>query len=272
MHGLTEQQLRFYETFGYIVLPGLLKDEIGWITDEFEAVFVDRGIVHDPSKRSAFIPFIDQREKLCTIIDLPQIEGALADILGDDFSYLGSDGNFYSGDTRWHPDGNHVSGKWVKMALYLDPVTRDSGCLRVIPGTHRVEAIDKWQAREAWSSEELWGVEGRDVPAVALESEPGDVVIFNQNLMHASYGGGTRRRMLAMSFISHLETEAEIADLKEVIGAQARFWCDSLHTDITRNTGPASRQIHLKQIAENEGHLPALAAKARAEMSEPARG
>lgn len=272
MRVLNEQQLRFFDTFGYIVLPGLLKDEIGWITDEFEAVFQDKGIVHDPTKRSALLPFLDQREKLCTVIDLPQIEGALADLLGEDFSYLGSDSNFYTGDTRWHPDGQHVSGTWVKLALYLDPVTRDTGCLRVIPGTHRVEAMKTWEASQAWSSEDLWGIDGRDVPCMALESQPGDVVIFNANLMHASYGGSTRRRMLAMSFISHLETEAEIADLKEVIGAQARFWVESLHTDIMRNTGPESRWRHLKQIAENEAHLPGLAAKARAEMAEPARG
>ena len=36
---LSQQQHDFFETFGYLVLPGLLKDEIGWIIEEFEAVF-----------------------------------------------------------------------------------------------------------------------------------------------------------------------------------------------------------------------------------------
>lgn len=270
---LTEQQLRFFDAFGYLVLPGLLARELEWITAEFEAVFQDRGIVHDASRRSVVVPFIDQREKLCTIIDLPQIEGALADILGDDFNYFGSDGNYYTGDTRWHPDGNHTEGLWVKMALYLDPVARDTGCLRVIPGTHRIEALEtNWQARQAGNCDELWGIAGREVPSIALESQPGDVVIFNQNLLHASYGGNTRRRMLALSFTSHLASEAALEVLKTIIGMHARFWTDSMYTDITRHTGPASRQIHLKQVAENEGHLPALSAKARAEMAEPAHG
>jgi hypothetical protein len=158
------------------------------------------------------------------------------------------------------------------MALYLDPVRRDTGCLRVIPGTHRVEAIDNWDARNAWICDDLWGISGDQVPSVVLESVPGDVVIFNQNLLHGSFGGSTQRRMVALSFTSHLEAEEDIQDLKDVIGAQARFWCDSLYTDIMRNTGPESRRQHLRQVSENEGHLPALAAKARAEMAEPAHG
>ena len=49
---LSEQQKRHFETFGYLVLPGLLADDIGWIREEFEAVFQDRGVVHDGTKRS----------------------------------------------------------------------------------------------------------------------------------------------------------------------------------------------------------------------------
>ena len=59
-------------------------------------------------------------------------------MLGDDFNYSGSDGNFYVGDTLWHSDGYRES-KYLsfKMAFYLDPVTAKSGCLRVIPGSHK---------------------------------------------------------------------------------------------------------------------------------------
>jgi len=44
---LTPKQKAFFETFGYLVLPGLLADEIDWITEEFEAVFRDRRVEHD---------------------------------------------------------------------------------------------------------------------------------------------------------------------------------------------------------------------------------
>ena len=37
-----------------------------------------------------------------------------------------------------HPDATEfVTGGRIKVALYLDPVTRETGCLRFIPGSHR---------------------------------------------------------------------------------------------------------------------------------------
>jgi hypothetical protein len=281
MEILTPQQKAFFETFGYLVLPGLLTDEIGWITEEFEAVFRDRRVEHDGTKRSCIVPFIDQRERLCTLLDHPRIVGLIGGLLGDDFNYVGGDGNYYAGDTGWHSDGFHRVGKFLKVALYLDPVTRDTGCLRVIPGTHRLEAggapacgceTPGWDARQAGRSRELWGIEPRDVPCMALESQPGDVVAFNHNLMHSSFGGSSRRRMFTLNNCRRCETPEEIADLESYVGVHGRFWIDHLHSDVMRRTASAARMVHLRQVMEHEAHLPALAAKARAEMAEPSRG
>jgi hypothetical protein len=269
---LTEQHKAFFDTFGYLVLPGLVADDIGWITDEFEAVFRDRGIAHDPTKRSVVVPFIDQRERFCTLLDHPAIHGVAAGLLGDDFNYLGGDGNYYTGDTQWHSDGFHRVGRYLKIALYLDPVGRDTGCLRVIPGSHRIDIAERWDATKARRSEELWGIPQRDVPAVALESQPGDVVAFNHNLMHASFGGSTRRRMFTLNNCAHVQTEEEIEDFENYIAGSARFWIDHVHSDTMRRTASPERMRHLEQVMRHEGHLPALAAKARAEMAESARG
>jgi hypothetical protein len=279
MQLLTEQQKQFFETFGYIVMPGLLADDVNWITEEFEAVFRDRGMVHDGTKRSCIVPFIDQRELLCTLLDHPRIEGLIASLLGDQFNYVGGDGNYYSGDTGWHSDGFHLVGKFLKVAIYLDPVTRDTGCLRVIPGTHRMDALalpdqgkPGWDARQAGKSRELWGIEPRDVPCMALESQPGDVVAFNHNLMHASFGGSKRRRMFTLNNCRHCETPEEIQDLENYVAAHARFWIDHLHSDVMRSTSSPGRMRHLRQVMEHEAHLPELAAKARTTMPEPSRG
>jgi hypothetical protein len=272
MEALTPQQQQQFETFGYLVLPGLLADDIGWITEEFEAVFRDRQVVHDGTKRSCIVPFIDQRERLCTLLDHPRLQALIGGLLGEEFNYLGGDGNYYAGDTGWHSDGFHRVGKFLKVALYLDPVGRDTGCLRVIPGTHRIEAEPGWAARQAGRSRELWGIEPREVPCVPLESWPGDVVAFNHNLMHASFGGSTQRRMFTLNCCRRCETDEEIQDLTAYINAHGRFWIDHLHSDVMRGTGPAARMRHLEQVMAHEGGLPALAAKARAEMGEPSRG
>ena len=268
---LSQQQRDFFEAFGYLVLPGLLRDEIDWIIEEFEAVFQVRGVVHDGSKRSTVVPFIDQRERLCTLLDNAKVHGLIAGLLGDDFNYVGGDGNYYTGDTQWHSDGWHDVGKFIKVALYLDPVARDTGCLRVIPGTHKVDIPD-WAARKARNATELWGIAQNEVPAIALESQPGDVVAFNHNLMHASFGGNTRRRMFTLNCSQRAQDETQIQDLERYIAGHARFWLEHMHSDIMRATASPQRSTHLEQVMAHEGHLPALSATARVEAAEPARG
>ncbi|CAN5817095.1 hypothetical protein BH10CHL1_BH10CHL1_26930 [soil metagenome] len=269
---LTQEQKNFFDTFGYLILPGLLADELAWIKSEFEAVFTDRGVQHDGTKRSTVVPFIDQRQKLATLLDHPKVEGLISSLLGEDFNYVGGDGNYYTGDTQWHSDGFHTVGKFLKVALYLDPVQRNTGCLRVIPGSHRIDMLDKWDARQARKSKELWGIEQSEVPSIALESTPGDVVAFNHNLMHASFGGSTQRRMFTLNCCAHVKTEAETQDLESYVASHARFWLDHMHSDVMRKTASPARMIHLQQVMEHEGHLPALSAKARAEMPESSRG
>jgi len=217
------------------------------------------------------VPFIDQREKLCALLDDANIRAVASGLLGDDFNYIGSDGNYYTGDTPWHSDGYHTVGRFLKIALYLDPVTRETGALRVIPGTHRLDYKD-WQALKAGSAEELWGIEQSQVPSVALESNPGDVVAFNHNLMHSAFGGSTQRRMFTMNLSSHAQTPEEIGDLRGFIESNARFWVDHIYGEMMTQTADAERMKHLQQVLDNEDHLPALSAKARETMPEPSRG
>lgn len=267
---LTEQQQAFFDTFGYLVFPGLMTEEIASVIAEFRGVFDDKGVAHDATKRTCLVPFIDQREKLCALLDNPRIAGIAQGLLGDDWNYIGSDGNYYTGDTAWHSDGYHTVGKFMKIAFYLDPVKRESGALRVIPGSHRLE-MQSWPALQAARAEELWAVGQNEVPSIALESNPGDVVAFNHNLMHSAFGGSTQRRMFTINLCRHIETPEEIEDLKAYIGHNARFWVDRMHGDLMLNTAGEERMRHLQQVIDNEGHLPALAAKARLEMTEPSR-
>lgn len=272
MDKLTAQQVEFFETFGYLVLPGLLAQEIDWITHEFESVFTDKGVVHDFWQRTCVVPFIDSRERLSTLLDHPKVEGLAASLIGDDFDYVGSDGNYYTGDTSWHSDGFHTVGCFIKIALYLDPVRRESGALRVIPGSHRVDLHDSWAARRARNSVELWGIEQRDVPAISLDSNPGDVVAFNHNLMHAAFGGSNQRRMFTLNCCRRCKTKEEIQDLESYIGGHDRFLNDHMHSDQMKSTASPSRMRHLEQVLAHEGHLASLAAKARETLAEPARG
>ncbi len=281
---LTTQQLTYIDTFGFMLFPGLLSDRIDRITEEFETVFDRRGgghdgKRHDGSARSCIVPFVDQSEYLSSLLDDPRVDGILASLLGEDYNYIGSDGNFYVGDTGWHSDTDWTGvqrGKpprvFYKMALYLDPVTRDSGALRVIPGSHRYgDVFAEDLERSLRKAPDLLGVTGAEVPAIALESRPGDVVIFNQNLKHSSWGGGKRRRMFTLNATARY-AEADLSSLRSEISAFARFWVDSVYAEPMLRHAPSSRMVHLRQALENQGHLAEEVRRAKAEMAEPARG
>ena len=69
-----------------------------------------------------------------------------------------------------------------------------------IPGSHVAkDRFGETLQKDIFKCEENWGVAGRDVPAVALETTPGDVVIFNHNTKHASFGGSGWRRMFTLN-------------------------------------------------------------------------
>ena len=274
---LTEQQLNFFQDFGYLSFPGLMADRSDEIISEFEAVWASRGgghdgKPHDGKARSCIVPFIDQRERLCSLLDDPRILGVATSLLGDDFNYTGSDGNYYAGNTGWHSDGWHRNLLYIKLAFYLDPLTRDTGALRVIPGSHipgdRYAELIQEQIRR---SPELWGMSGTEVPAAALETQPGDVVCFNHNTKHASFGGSARRRMFTIN-LSQRYPEDRLEDLRNYIGGAARFWIDRLYSETMIRTAGPERMRHLEQVMANDGHLAELARQAREKMPEPSRG
>ncbi|MBT3605676.1 MAG: hypothetical protein HN521_21645 [Candidatus Latescibacteria bacterium] len=279
MFALTEPQKVFFETFGFLSFPGLLSDCIDEIIDVFEAVWDDHGgghagKVHDGEKRSCIVPFIDQHERLCALLDDERIHGILSDVLGEDFNYVGSDGNYYAGDTGWHSDGWGKDIRFVKIAFYLDRVTKDTGCLRVIPGSHHLDDVFANDLQNnIRQSDEKWEMAGTEVPALALETTPGDVVMFNHNLKHASFGGGARRRMFTINCSARFpEDEEHVEMLKNYISAHARFWTDRVYGETMVATASSARMKHLEQVRAYDGHLAALAAKAREEMPEPSRG
>jgi hypothetical protein len=274
---LSEQQVAFFKTFGFLAFPGLLGDRIEEITREFLTIFQRKGgghdgRPHDGRKRSCIVPFLDQSEVLCTLLDDPRIAGIAESLLGDDFNYMPSDGNFYSGDTGWHYDGWQRDITHIKIAFYLDPLTRDTGCLRVIPGSHRIgeKFADDLQA-QIGRSEKLWGVDGRDVPAIALETQPGDILVFNHNTKHAAFGGSGWRRMFTMNLCQRYP-ETRVQELRDYLNGVSRFWVERAYGDIMMNTAGPSRRRHLEQVMANDGHIAELSRKARESMAEPSRG
>ena len=274
---LSDQQIEFFRTFGFLSFPGLLQDRVESIVGAFEKLFEmhgggHNGQGHDGTQRSCILPFIDQSDYLSSLLDDPRIDGIAATLLGDDYNYMGSDGNYYVGNTWWHRDGYlERDFKHLKIAFYLDPVTSDSGALRVIPGSHLLD--DRFgSALTALipDSDRTLGMSASQLPSVALETQPGDIVCFDHNTFHASFGGGSRRRMFTINY-SQRYPEERLGDLRDYIGTYARFWTARVYGEPMMHTAGPQRLPHLEQIMANDSHLAELSRRARETMTEPSR-
>jgi len=271
---ITEHQIKFFDTFGFLSFKGLLTDCIDEITAAFEEVWQQHGYVTGPNqhkgdRRSCISPFIDKHERLSALLDDRRILGIAEELLGNDFNYCTSDGNLYSGDTNYHSKPFYGGVKALKIALYLDPVTVTKGCLRVIPGSHKFGDVFADYLHEGLDrSDDLWHTAQSQIPYYALESNPGDVIVFNHCVKHGSFGGGNRRRLFVIN-CSERFPDDKIKDLKTMIGAISRFWADSFYSKIMVETADKERMKHLEQVLANQDHLPALVAQVKREMSEP---
>ncbi|MBA3846686.1 MAG: phytanoyl-CoA dioxygenase family protein [Planctomycetes bacterium] len=274
---LTSDQIRFFELFGYLHLPGAFASDIAAIIKNFEQMWADHGgghagKPHDHQQRSCIGAFIDRSETLSDLVDDARVDGIASPLIGDDWNYMGSDGNLYAGDTPWHSDGwNRGVVRNIKLAFYLDPLTRDSGCLRVIPGSHR---IDDRYAETLQTELGTWGALGANLPAQALETRPGDVAIFDHNIKHAAFNGTGRRRMFTMNLSSRIP-ERLLPDLREGLKGAARFWVDEAYCGPQapmRRKADARRLRRLEQVIDNYDLVPEATREARKDMVEPARG
>jgi hypothetical protein len=240
---LTQQQRhwqRFYNDFGFIRLPGLFAAERDWISQEFERVFLMQGITHDGTKRTGCGYLVESSVRLCSLLEDPRLDSVLTAILGEDYNYLGSAGELYVGDGMWHPDGVFPTLKYAKLAMYLDPLTPETGALRLVPGSH----LQGWEGN--LDTQALWGMTPYEVPYASYNNTPGDVIIFNLNTLHNSLGGGYRRRMLNMGFSSHAGTEEEVEHLKGRLSSK-------LYSDLLLTHASPNLMKHLRQPLELQG-------------------
>ena len=259
---LSQHRLDFFDTFGYLAFPGLFNDCIDKIIEEFEDIWVKSGRTHDKINRSALIQFPDQSKYLSSLLDDHRIHDIASSICGEDFNYFTGSGNYYVGDTSWHSDGyNQRPVKSIKLAFYLDPVTKNSGALRVIPGSHRNKE-SFGDLLESHLTSDIFGMTGDQIPAVALESNPGDVLVFNHRIKHSSWGGSDARRMFTMNFTERYPNHL-IADLKDFLSGEARFFLDRMHGTEMIKTATPERMHHLEQVRENDTHMADVVKKMR---------
>jgi len=209
---LSSQQIHFFETFGFLKIPGLFAADIEEIIDAFEELFEKQPVwetkeaLHGDQKRLIIPGFIEQSPRLSPLQHDPRVVGIVQSLLGRDYIWSSSDGNLFYCESYWHPDdyAAPLHHYHVKLSFYLDDLTGSNGAIRIIPGSHFHQQSYSRTLRRAFKNEagvnEVFGVEGREVPSIVVESVPGDLVLWNFRTIHGSYNGGERRRLFSLNF------------------------------------------------------------------------
>ncbi len=219
---LTDAQIRQFHAFGYLLLPRwFTTEQAAMMKQEADDIMIEArgGNPLDGKALMQVHPFFELRPFLSKLLDDDRVYGLGEDLVGPGFALDGTEGNYYVGDTPWHgAQGQYMHLREIKIVFYLDRLTKDSGALRVIPGTHiptEPDHLAELRPRNDDPDFRPFGLHPHDVPAVALETEPGDVVIFTEDTLHGAFGGHAMRRHMAVSFFRLPKTQVQHAFLRE---------------------------------------------------------
>ena len=224
---LTAQQIAHFETFGFLLLPQLFSPaEMEEMTREANALWQeDLRRRPDASGNQHMSPFLEKRPLLARLPEDDRIYLPIEQLLGAGFVWGGSEGNKGSfnetHDHQWHADrAGQIELQYtrIKIMIYLQAMQKETGALRVIPGSHQLPLhrnLLVLQPQKAETSLNAFGVSGPDLPCFPVEVQPGDVVLFNHYLFHAVYGKQKERCYIAMKFAAEPKTEVHVEALRD---------------------------------------------------------
>jgi ectoine hydroxylase len=210
---LTQAQIDEYDRNGFLILPDVFTPkEIDVLITELVRVTqqdVDginrenngdlRSVyrVHKPASPTYSAYF----EKYVT---MPRVAEPAMNLLGNEDVYVfqtkcNMKQSFHGGIFQWHQDYGHwqhdgIPGpNMVTSLLMLERATELSGCLYFIPGSHRLGVVEP-KLEELTSTMKMWSITASDLSAamkklgdpVAITGEPGTIVLFHPNMLHAS--------------------------------------------------------------------------------------
>ena len=188
---LSNDQIQYFRTFGFVALPGLLGSDraatLGAevdaaIRDAYAATYDERVIDgisgHYLPMASAVTPV-----SASLVCDDPILVDAAEQLLGGPVLPSVPEGVLYFAEAGWHNDDG-IGVRGVKLATYFDPLNAANGALRFVPCSQHPGAQSALCAYQRARHD--------DYPSVVVETQPGDVVAFDLHTFHASFGGTDR--------------------------------------------------------------------------------
>ena len=137
---LSTEQKAHYQTFGFVALRRIFTpEEMSVIKLEADEIFEEDRAGQPAGKETQGVaPFFERRPFMSTLVDDDRIHDIGVDLCEPDFILEVTEGNLHFGDSPWHAATEDEDPEThPKIAFYPEAVTRETGCLRVVPGSHR---------------------------------------------------------------------------------------------------------------------------------------
>lgn len=218
---LGDAERRLFDTFGFLRVPGLLADVVADLQGDFDHVVRSDAVGYlacrqfmdgspngcgDRARLLAAEPLAASRALGWLRTDDVRLDDLATAILGPEAAYQTSMASLFNCNVHWHHDGVLTAGRGCQATamIYLDPLDGPTGALRVIPGSHRPGPFREALRAELLGAEDplavAFGRDAPDLPSVVVATEPGDVVVIDSEVFHASFGGGVGRRLLSVTY------------------------------------------------------------------------
>jgi hypothetical protein len=201
---LSHEQIDHYRTFGFLVLPGYLEEhETAALGAELDRAQRDAfGARYDqrPDDGSSghYLPMMSQAR---TPVSLALVEdqrflATARQLVGAPVVPTYAEGILYFDQSGFHDDAG-PGVRAVKFVAYLEPLTADTGALRLLPGSHHPELsaiVAAWDRRHPAHDAEQLRRQVEALPLYVAETRPGDVIAFDWHVRHTSIRGRDRRQ------------------------------------------------------------------------------
>ena len=155
----------------------------------------------------------------------------------------------------WHQDLRYWgldTDKLVSVWLALSPATLDTGCMRVLPGSHKADLLphtDEYKQHNLLTRGQEIAVEVDEAKTVAMPLHPGEISLHNVRLAHASGPNQSTDRRIGLSMhympTSTKQTVGEW-DSAALVRGTDRFGHFQEAPRPTKDLDPAAVQFHEK--------------------------
>ena len=218
---LTDDQVAQFKLFGFVTLRNILtSEELEALRTEFNHAATRNECQvgqFDGVQAQTFSMLGEDTPFYSSLLEDPRFYQPAVELFGEDVLALEINSYRYVSNTPWHfNDGApniHGYGPKYQFPVF-ESVTADTGALRFIPGSHKnpwQSELTGWWPLAKGSARGDKGMEFLDkVPCFVAECRPGDAVLFDMRLLHATWGGKTDRRISCVTYYHYPETVEEM--------------------------------------------------------------